>query len=216
MLNRSLETDVSKYGSNYAGIAISQRMQRRIVKDILKMKSAKGKDSQAEWDMPSKMNVASDKVLADGYMIFGVFLHLVQDLQAHRAKIDIGMLRKADGTYYEEDSFNVFASESHISKYNLQTGDKRQELITKVQSTNGLPFIRLKDYLYSGVVIINVNGKDYSCTLSQAYEDNPYFYSYRFSTAQSFSASYMSNMLSDTADKTNRTTYFTNSYVPLA
>lgn len=216
MLNLSFETNVSEYGSNYAGIAISQRMQRRIVVDIKKMKTAKGENSPAKWDMPSKLNVASNSVLAEGYMIFGVFLHLVQDLQAHRAKIAIGMIKKADGTYYEEDFFGASASESHISKHNLKTGDKRQELITKVQSTNGLPMIRLKDYLYDGVVVENIKGIDYVCTLSQAYEDNPYFYSYRFSTAQSFSASYMANMLHDTADQTNRTTYLTNSSVPLA
>lgn len=216
MLNLSFETNVLKYGSNYAGIAISQRMQRRIVVDIKKMITAEGENSQAKWNMPSKLNAASNSVLAEGYMIFGVFLHLVQDLQAHRAKIDIGMIKKADGTYYEEDFFGAAASESHISKHNLKTGDKRQELITKVQSTSGLPMIRLKDYLYDGVVVENIKGMDYVCTLSQAYEDNPYFYSYRFSTAQSFSASYMANMLHDTADKTNRTTYLTNSSVPLA
>lgn len=209
------ETISDYYGDNYKGVAISQKMQRRIVKDIIDMKDAKGKDSQLEWDMPSKLKAGRDSVLAEGYMILGVFLHLVQDLQSHRAKVDIGMIKKADGTYYEEDSFDSSASGSHISKYNLQTGNKRQELITNVQSTNGLPFIRLKDYLCPGVIVFSVNGKSYSCTLSQAYEDNPYFFSHRFSTAQAFSASYMTNMLRDTADKTNRTTYLTNIYVPL-
>lgn len=43
-------------------------MQRRIVKDIIKMERAKGKDSLATWDMPAKMGAARNIVWAESYL----------------------------------------------------------------------------------------------------------------------------------------------------
>lgn len=87
-------------------------------------------------------------------------------------------------------------------------------LRTLFQNVQALPMIRLKDYLLEKFSI-SIKGKKYICSNAQAYEDNPYFYSYRFTTAQNFSESYLRTMNSDSADKTNRTTYYTNSAVLL-
>ena len=214
MLEETFSTDTTDYkGENYYGIAISQKRQRRIVADIRKMGNEKGKNKKAEWDMPSKLKVANNKVLADGYMIFGVFLHLIQDLQAHRAQFDLGLFIKADGSYYQEDTFAPSLGESHINTNNVKDENTLTQLKTVFQSTSALPMIRLKDYLKDDDISLTIHGIVYSCSRSQAYEDNPDFYSYRFVSAQRFSSSYMTSMLHDTADRTNRTTYLTASEV---
>ena len=150
-------------------------------------------------------------------MIFGVFLHLVQDLQAHRAKVVSNMIVN-NGAYSKNDKFTESAYESRINTVNIKNssvGSTLAGLVTLINSSKGLPMIRLKDYLIDELIVITVNGIVYICADNQAYEDNPYFYSYRFSTAQSFSESYMAGMRNDTADRTNRTTYLISSEVPL-
>ena len=218
VLGENFSQTISDYnGSNYKGIAISQKMQRRIVKDILKMESAKGKGGQVEWDMPSKINAASNKVWADGYMIFGVFLHLTQDLQAHRARFISNMLFDKDGKYYTEDAFVASVSETHINNQNIAGDNMRQSLIIAMNNMGGIPMIRLKDYLKDNITII-INGESYTFTRetrNQVYEDNPYFFADRFSTAESISISYMSKLRSDTGDKTTLSSYYISSAVLL-
>lgn len=217
------ETISDYYGDNYKGVAISQKMQRRIVKDIIDMKSAKGnkKDGNgkiiAEWDMPSKLANAGNSTAGKGYMILGVFLHLVQDLQAHRARMVSSMIY-SNGQYSKEDTFVDSASESRINTSNIKnasTGSTLMGILTIIGGSTGLPMIRLKDYLKNNITIY-VNNQKYELEdNNQAYEDNPYFYAKRFSTAKSFSSSYMTSMLHDTGNRTNRTTYLTSSDVPL-
>lgn len=229
MLNIPMDTTVTNYGDDYAGVALEKKMQRRIVADILKMKNAKGKNALAEWDMPSKLAAASNSVAAEGYMAFGVFLHLVQDIQAHRARVASNMIYY-NGTYSKKDTFVDSAEESHINTSNIKNasvGSTLNGILTVIGSPTGLPMIRLKDYLIDKITIY-INGEPYTFkkekdekgnvvknTLNQAYEDNPYFYAYRFSTAQTFSANYMTSMLHDTGKTTNRTTYYTSGYVPV-
>ncbi len=75
--------------------------------------------------------------------------------------------------------------------------------------------IDLKDFLISPINI-QYNGEKYKdLTPGQAYEDNPFFFSNRFTAAKTFSSRYMSEMKADTGDTTTRTTYFTASNVPL-
>lgn len=172
ILEEPFSTTVSDYnGNSYFNIAIPQKMQRRIVVDLRELKE--------------KVNLASNNnVLGVGYMIFGVFLHLVQDMQAHRAKVDVSMILKSDGSYYDEDLFGQYVSENHINGDNfLNKSNKLQDLKIRTQSSVGMPMIRLKDYLKENVNIV-VNGKSYSpISAAGAYEDNPFFYSDRFSMA---------------------------------
>ena len=84
-----------------------------------------------------------------------------------------------------------------------------------------MPIIRLKDFLKNDkkkniLCTVTVNGKAYKCSASEAYEDNPYFYRRRYSTAQQFSVQYVNRMISDPGStSTQLNTFFRSADVPI-
>lgn len=218
------ETITDYYGDNYKGVAISQKMQRRIVKDIIDMKSAKGQKTDkndsskiiAEWDMPSKLEKAKDKTVGKGYMILGVFLHLIQDLQAHRAKFIRNMLFDVHSGFYTEDSFVDNILGSRINHKNIINDNLKQSLVITLNSIGWIPMIRLKDYLKDNISV-TIKGATYNCkSKNQAYEDNPFYFADRFTVAEVTSKDYLTKMNSDTGSKTTLSSYYvSSSAVPL-
>lgn len=171
MLKEDFSETVGNYnGNHYNNIAISQKMQRRIVQDIIEMESAKGKKTDkndsskiiAEWDMPSKLEKAEDKTLGKGYMILGVFLHLIQDLQAHRAKFIRNMLFDTHSGFYTEDSFVDNILGSRINHKNIINDNLKQSLVNTLNSIGWIPMIRLKDYLKDDISV-TIKGITYNC-----------------------------------------------------
>lgn len=205
VLNSPLSLDVNNYtGAGYYGFAISEKMKKRIIADLKKMHK----------DMDSKEGIfVNDDTLEQGYMVLGIFLHLIQDLQAHRARFYSYMVFSgSSGEIYTEDTFVGSISGSRINGNNLAGPNKIYALKIAFQNSNAIPMVNLKDYLKPKITI---SCTETACTSSQAYEDNPYFFSDRFSTAKSFSSRYMSEMNVDTGNQSTRTTYYTASSVPL-
>ena len=83
-------------------------------------------------------------------------------------------------------------------------------------NNNGIPFVRLKDYLNNSINI-SISSIGYSGSVGKtlAYEDNPYFYSERYSTGKWFSEAYIDRMKSDTGNITSYNSYFAVESVPL-
>lgn len=190
-------------GDFYYGNYIKERLKRRIIVDL----GAVRDHTQISYgyDLSSAVD--------NGYMILGVFLHLVQDFQAHRAKVTPEMLySKADGTqYHGYDYFTSSAAASRINASNVigmsnSNYDQYWKLYEKVKSGK-LSMNKLKTYLVNSITI-NCNGTTYTCTPNQAYEDNPFFFSDRFSTALSFSKAYIADMLKDRSTSSTGLEYY--------
>lgn len=62
-----------------------------------------------------------------GYIILGVYLHLIQDIYAHRASVTTSRIQS-------------------IGSANFSSSTKYSEAITEATNRNGIPMIRLKDY----------------------------------------------------------------------
>lgn len=220
VLNSPLNLTATDYsGNSYYGAVLEQKMKRRIIVDMNVLYQ-----NLAEQYINTQVNI--NTTYGKGYMILGVFLHLVQDMEAHRAKVSKGMVFSGSSynSYYTADYFGASMGECRIKGNNIlgnpETGNASYShacMMLYVQLTNGaaMPVIRLKDYLKDEFTITYQN-KTISCTDSQAYEDNPHFASYRFSIAQLHSKSYINQMVADTGTTSSKLNYyFTNSANPL-
>ena len=216
VLNHGLELNPQSYnGDKYYSVYIGQKMKRRIIADMADLYGWV-ENYFSNW---FSMNDNQKK----GYMVLGVYLHLVQDIQCHRALVTKDMLySKADGTlYYGYDVFGKLSGDCRINGSNIigvsnSSYDIYWELYNKILNNNGIPFVRLKDYLNNSINI-SISSIGYSGSVGKtlAYEDNPYFYSERYSTGKWFSEAYIDRMKSDTGNITSYNSYFAVESVPL-
>lgn len=221
VLNSPLNLTATDYsGNSYYGAVLDQKMKRRIIVDMNVLYQ-----NLAEQYRNTQVNI--NTTYGKGYMVLGVFLHLVQDMEAHRAKVSKGMVFSSSSynSYYTADYFGASMGECRIKGNNIfgnpATGNGSYShacMMLYVQLTNGaaMPVIRLKDYLKNNITIVYNNKVFADQEPSQAYEDNPHFASYRFSIAQLHSKSYINQMLADTGTTSSKLNYyFTNSANPL-
>ena len=201
ILNKGLAFNTDNFqGNMYCGVYIPQKMARRIIVDL-----------GAMYDQQCYLygnNYCKSIIRHKGYMILGVFLHLIQDIQAHRAKFTLNMLfANADGTsYYIQDNFASNESDSRINGGNIKgvsNGDYSTywSLYNTIKQHGGsIPMIRLKDFLNEPITI-NCNNKSITCNkASSAYEDNPLFYGERYNGAYFISCQYIDRINGDTAN----------------
>lgn len=196
ILGSNLELKATNYnGNSYYSVSIPLIMKRRIIVDLNVLYN----DLSSHY-INTGVNI--NKVTSKGYMVLGLMFHLVQDMQAHRAKITKDMLftgSNAD-TYYKYDQMGYSAAECRINGNNMLGSSARSILYNEIKSNGSIPIIRLKDF-YSkkeGFKFrITVNGKEFSCSPAQAYEDNPYFYRRRYDTAVQLSREYVDYMDND-------------------
>ena len=78
-----------------------------------------------------------------------------------------------------------------------------------IKKYDGIPFIRLKDFLPSKVTVTCGSGsKTYeNCEPAEAYEDNPYFFRKRYFSAVNFSKNYINDLLNAKAAESTRHPY---------
>lgn len=221
VLNSPLNLTATDYsGNSYYGAVLEQKMKRRIIVDM----NVLYQNLEEQYEN-TQINI--NTTYGKGYMVLGVFLHLVQDMEAHRAKVSKGMVFSGSSynSYYTADYFGASMGECRIKGNNIlgnpETGNASYShacMMLYVQLTNGaaMPVIRLKDYLKNNITIVYNNKIFADQKASQAYEDNPHFASYRFSIAQLHSKSYINQMLADTGTTSSKLNYyFTNSANPL-
>lgn len=226
VLNQDITFNVQGYTNNeYYGAKLDNRMIRRIIVDLRELYNNLV-------SYYSGTGVKINSVAGRGYMVLGVFLHLVQDMEAHRAIVSRGIIFSGSGvgSYYTSDKSGGMMGECRINGNNIYgnpdsgTGSYSYTCLTLYNQLlyATMPIIRLKDYLKGKNeddktrCTITYQGKTYRCLGAQAYEDNPYFASYRFSFAQNYSQSYIDRMKSDTGATSDKlTSYCSNAANPL-
>lgn len=206
VLGSNLDLVATNYsGNTYYKVSIPRKMKRRIIVDLRAVHEHLSVYFQ---NYPINMNTATNR----GYMVLGVFLHLVADIQAHRAQIKHDMLfAQSDGmVYYGYDTFTTSAAESRINGNNIKGTPNNFDTYWELHNLlkqGPLPMIRLQSRLKDSFTI-GYNGKQYNCTKASAYEDNPYFYSDRFDTACWYSWAYIDRMRGDTGHYSTQTGYY--------
>ncbi len=218
ILRSNLEMNAANYkGDTYYGVSIPLRTKKRIIEDL----NVLYKDLEIYFKADS---INMNTVMAKGFMILGVFLHLVQDIQAHRAVVNPNMVFRSSQTpdYYSTDTMGETISDSRINGSNLLNAATGSYLFRIFKEKGPMPIIRLKDFLKKDnenkirKCMVTVDGKTYQCFASEAYEDNPYFYWRRYSTAQQFSVRYVNRMISDSGNtSTQLNNYFRSADVPI-
>lgn len=214
ILGSNLDLNATNYsGNTYYKVSISQKMKRRIIVD---MRAVHEHLTVYFQNHPIDMNSIQNK----GYMVLGVFLHLVEDIQAHRAQVTFNMIfNTTDGmVFYGYDSFGASANISRLNGMNIKDMPNKYDTYWELYSLlkqGPIPMIRLQSRLKERFTI-EYNGKKYNCTAASAYEDNPYFYSDRFETANHFSWAYIIRMQGDTGHYSTQTSkYYADGRVPL-
>lgn len=205
-LNSAFDMNVGNYKADtYHSIRIDKQTKRRIIADmgtLYQRMKENYKDSAAD--------VTTTR--GKGYMILGVFLHLVQDIQAHRAIVTRKMVFPTESYKigYDKDVMGISSEGSKINYENIvDRGDDKninraERLDTVLKKYNGIPFIRLKDFIVAHP-IITVASKTYSkCSPAGAYEDNPYFFRRRYMSAVSIANDYVNQMIADKQDTSSR------------
>lgn len=213
VLNSPLTLTATDYsGNSYYGATLEQKMKRRIIVDL----NVLYEDLKTFY---KNTQVNMNTTYGKGYMVLGVFLHLVQDMEAHRAKVTKGMVFSSSSynSYYTADYFGASMGECRIKGNNIYgnpaTGNASYShacMMLYVQLTNGtaMPVIRLKDYLKDKINMVYNNKVLTDKKPSEVYEDNPHFAPYRFSMAQLHSNSYMNQMLADTGTTSSKLNYY--------
>lgn len=218
-LNSAFDMNVGNYKADtYHSIRIDKQTERRIIADmgtLYQRMKENYKDSAADVTTTRGM----------GYMILGVFLHLVQDIQAHRAIVTRKMVFPTESyeVGFDRDAMEVNADQCKICYANILGRDKDeiditrpQKLSTVIDKYNGIPFIRLKDFLIKNVIVYRYS--PYECSAAEGYEDNPYFFRRRYQSAVSISRYYIEDMANeDTKSDTIRdqNTYYASNMVPI-
>lgn len=205
-------TDYS-YTNSYYGVYIDKKIKRRMIVDL----SAVYDHISVWFSNEFSMNTTERK----GYMVLGIFLHLVQDMQCHRAIVTKNMLycNNEGSVFYGYDTFTDSRTSSTINLLNI-AGVKEGKgdwsyynlLYNKVNQNGGIPITRLKD-VYKDTFYISLCNEPISA--AQAYEDNPYFYRDRFTTAICFSKEYINTMRKDTGSTMGFKYYYADERVPL-
>lgn len=118
----------------------STNVKKRIVADLNDLLS---KNFPSISELKTEDGKEDKKAIAkaQGYVILGVYLHLTQDMYAHRATVTYAMVTDSTNSNY-------------INKSDFKSTAKRTELINilKAKSKTGkIPMIRLKDYLSNNV-----------------------------------------------------------------
>lgn len=215
VLNSPLNLKATEYSytNSYYGVTIDKKIKRRMIVDLSAVY-----DHLSVW---FSNEFSMDTTERKGYMVLGVFLHLVQDMQAHRAIVTKNMLYcNNDGTvFHGYDTFTDSGTASTIDLSNI-AGVKEGKgdwsyynlLFNKINENGGIPIIRLKD-VYKSNFYISLSKVPVSA--SQAYEDNPYFYRDRFTTAIIFSEAYITTMREDTGSTMGFKYYYADERVPL-
>ena len=208
--NSPLDMTATNYkGAKYYSVPITLEMKRRIIVD---MKTLYGRLTSHY--KGTGVNVTS--TTGQGYMVLGVMLHLVQDIQAHRAIVPWHMVfSSSDKTTegYKSDVMGLLSSNSKISYTNIAgSGNNKGKpamLGAAIKKYDGIPFIRLKDFLPSKVTVTCGSGsKTYeNCEPAEAYEDNPYFFRKRYFSAVNFSKNYINDLINDKAADSTRDPY---------
>ncbi len=141
------------------------------------------------------------------YMVLGVFFHLLEDIYAHRAQVT-------------KDMVNTSSNANYIKAADFKSTTERSNLLTYLSnsSTPSIPMIRLKGYLKSdsSLSASYPNGTMTGLSAASAYEDNPFYYSSRYSAAYNATVSQLSKIMADTdSDDSADFTFTTYSGVPL-
>nr|MBP3598371.1 S8 family peptidase [Eubacterium sp.] len=210
ILNSNLDLVATNYnGDYYYGVYIGRKMKRRIIVDL------KTVHEQLKIDCQNN-SINMNTIQSKGYMVLGVFLHLVADIQAHRAQVSVDMMyAKPDGTiYYPYDHFVASREESRINLGNLDGVPSTWDTYWKVYGlvkAGELSMNELKQYMTTKTITITCNGQTYTFEKeksARAYEDNPYFWGDRIDTARWFVGSYIDRMRGDTGTNSAHTGYF--------
>ena len=198
--NSPLDMTATNYkGAKYYSVPIPLEMKRRIIVDMKTLY-----DRLKNHYGPKGIDVTS--TTGQGYMVMGVMLHLVQDIQAHRAIVPWDMVfSSSDKTTegYKNDVMGLLSSNSKISYTNIAgSGNNKGKpamLGAAIKKYDGIPFIRLKDFLPVTVTVTcGAGSKTYeNCEPAEAYEDNPYFFRKRYFSAVNFSKNYINDMMND-------------------
>ena len=190
-----LDTNVNNYNNkdSYYGVWIDNSMKKSIVRDMSKLMTT----IQGYFDVKI---VNMRTALHSGYMLMGVLLHTQADYLCHRAKVDINMITKRSGESVCTDWYGDACWNSRIYEGNFTTeGYKKcKKYINKYKA---IPVVRLKDCLKSNFKVY-CNNKEYSVTLNTAYEDNPYWYSNRYSASYNQNYETLSEMKKHKAEFT--------------
>lgn len=140
------KTGISGKGVKLEPSLYTDKVQKRIVIDLKNLIDNAFKDDFKKTDSKSETHYKK------GYIILGVYLHLIQDIPAHRAAVKSSLIKNE-------------MKKSDFSDYNGAI---------KTAGSNGIPMIRLKDYL-----IGNENS---------LYEDNINFLPIRYRVSQNTTA----------------------------
>lgn len=135
-----------------------------------------------------------DKIDNQGYMVLGVYFHLLEDIYCHRAIL----------TSSQIDTSGFIIDSSHINYGTSTTTLAQKKTWLKNQiGTSGIPMIRLKDYLLSngeGEKLLSVPNTTNLVSAAGAYEDNPFFYASRYAAAYSATNTQLSSIMKDVDD----------------
>lgn len=177
VLGSQLDLDPSDYkSSSYYGAELDVATKRRIIKDLQEVVKKEKLDGH------NMTNVKNQ-----GYMVLGVYFHLLEDTYCHRAKFTSGLV----GTIHSD----------HF------TSNGKNELIKKIASRNGIPMIRLKDYLKDSFPMsytVKSETKTVNASKAAAYEDNPFFYTTRYSAAYKATKDQLKNILNDKSSDSSK------------
>lgn len=200
MLNSQLDLNSANYtaSDSYYGVQIGLSLKRRIVNDMKVMYN-----NLKSYYASKGIGISMDTAVQRGYMVLGVYLHLLQDTYCHRAGITWETLcANSSGTVcYGYDAFGQTCSDSRINGTNLSGNEysKYWDCVDYIKRYNRLPIIRLKDKLPEKIKQIIVNGVTYNgISRAQAYEDNPFFISNRFAASYDVTKSMINYMMGDT------------------
>lgn len=142
ILRSNLDLNAGNYkGNTYYGVSIPLQTKKRIIADL----NVLYKDLETSCKNTINMNT----VMAKGFMVLGVFLHLVQDIQAHRAVVKLNMVFCSSQTadYYTADVMGETISNSRINGTNILNAATGSYLFRIFKDQGPMPIIRLKDFL---------------------------------------------------------------------
>lgn len=199
-INLDMNYSTEKDGRNIKKLS-GQLVKRTIVNDLNYLYKEKMLKTQAV--NIYNMNTVEHK----GYMVLGVYLHLLGDIYAHRTQV-IGVMFFTTGYYqngYPKMRYGATMDDSWVAKSHFASEAAFKELRGRYMSPNQdqcISMIRLKDYLAKRVVAFNPATKqNVTIDSNVAYEDNPYFYSKRFEATLQFSKQSIQAMKVDTGTK---------------
>jgi len=132
------------------------------------------------------------------------------DLYAHRAQVPVEMVCKSKTAFNDKSVFDVKTyANSKVGKECIKSGLTAKSVYDKINGTSGIPMIRLKDYIADPIPAeLKINNTTYAkntISNNRAFEDNPYFWTYRYSCSVSALKSKISGMAEDNGDTTTYT-----------